>query len=57
MVISFNDNSFPTPDDALEGAASIGDGLATDVLGVAAPTTLTKITPAGADVSFFGDLL
>ena len=53
----FNDNSIPTTDQVLEGAASIGDSVATDTLGVAAPTTLTKIASPTGDTSFFGDLL
>lgn len=53
----FQDNDIPTADDALEGAASIGDEVATNTLGIAAPTTLTKISPPSGDVSFFGDLI
>ena len=53
----FQENSFPTADEALEGAAAIGDGVATDTLSVAAPTTLTKITPPSGDAEFFGALL
>lgn len=54
----FNENTWPTGNEALEGAASIGNGVATDTLGVAAPTTLTKISPpSGGDTSFFGDLI
>lgn len=53
----FQDNSIPTPDQALEGAASIGDSVVTDTLGVAAPTTLTKISSPSGGTSFFGDLL
>ncbi len=53
----FQDNDIPAVDDVLEGAAKVGDGVATDALGVAAPTTLTKISPPSGDVSFFGDLI
>lgn len=53
----FNDNPWPTSDQALEGAADVGDGIVTDTLGIAAPTTLTKISPPSGDTSFFGDLI
>ena len=53
----FQDNDIPTMDDALSGAASIGDSITTNTLGVAAPTTLTKISPPSGNVSFFGDLI
>lgn len=53
----FQDNSIPTTDQALEGAASIGDSVVTDTIGVAAPTTLTKISSPSGGTSFFGDLL
>lgn len=53
----FQDNNIPTWDEAVEGAASIGDSVATDTLGVAAPTTLTKISAPDGSTSFFGDLI
>ena len=53
----FQENDIPTFDEALEGAASIGDGVVSNTLGVAAPTTLTKISPPSGETSFFGDLL
>lgn len=54
---SFDDNPWPTSDDVLEGAASQGDSVITDTLGVAAPTTLTKISQPSGGTSFLGDLL
>jgi hypothetical protein len=53
----FQENDIPTFDEALEGAASIGDSVVSSTLGVAAPTTLTKISPPSGETSFFGDLL
>lgn len=53
----FDDNTIPTADEVTQGAAEIGNGVATDTLGVAAPTTLTKISPPPADIGFFGDII
>ena len=53
----FQENDIPTSGDALIGAASIGDSVVSSTLGVAAPTTLTKISPPSGETSFFGDLL
>ena len=53
----FQENDIPTFDEALEGAASIGDGVVSNTLGVVAPTILTKISPPSGETSFFGDLL
>jgi len=53
----FQENDIPTSDQVLGGAASIGDSVVSDTLGVAAPTTLTKISPPSGETSFFGDLL
>lgn len=53
----FSSNSVPTVESILEGAAATGDSVINDVLGVAAPTTLTKISPTKRDVTFFGDLI
>jgi len=53
----FTDSSLPTIESILEGAAATGDSVVNDVLGAAAPTTLTKISPATRTTSFFGDLL
>tara|TARA_R110002126_G_scaffold210876_2_gene357378 strand:- start:218 stop:1402 length:1185 start_codon:yes stop_codon:yes gene_type:complete len=53
----FQENDIPTFDDALVGAASIGDSVVSSTLGVAAPTTLTRISPPSSETSFFGDLL
>ena len=57
MSDDFQDNNIPTVDQVLGGASVLGDALTTDVLGVAAPTTLTKISAPTEDVTFFGDLL
>lgn len=52
------DTDLPTVDDALTGAARHGDGLATDGLSQASPTTITKLTGSSTgSTSFFGDLL
>jgi len=52
------DTDLPTVDDALTGAAKHGDGLATDGLSQASPTTITKLTGSSTgSTSFFGDLL
>lgn len=51
---SFNDNPMPTWESALEGASSKGNALATDTLGVAAPTTLTKIASPSGTANIFG---
>jgi len=53
----FTDNSIPTVESILEGAAATGDSVVNDVLGVAAPTTLTKISPTTRETTFFGDLI
>lgn len=48
----------PTTDDALKGAAKYGDSLALGSIGIASPTTITKLSgsPDGLP-SFLGDLL
>lgn len=51
----FQDNNIPNIEEVLAGAASIGDSVVTDTLGVAAPTTLTKISSPDESTSFFGD--
>jgi len=52
------DTDLPTVDDALEGAATHGDGLITDTLSQSSPTTITKISGSSAGTtSFLGDLL
>jgi len=52
------DTDLPTVDDALKGAARHGDGLATDGLSQASPTTITKLSGSSVGTtSFFGDLL
>jgi len=52
------DTDLPTVDDALAGAARHGDGLATDGLSQASPTTITKLSGSSTgSTSFFGDLL
>jgi len=52
------DTDLPTVDDALAGAARHGDGLATDGICQASPTTITKLTGSSTgSTSFFGDLL
>ena len=51
---SFNDNPMPTWESALEGASSKGNAIATDTLGVAAPTTLTKIASPSGTANIFG---
>lgn len=53
----FQDNNFPSSEEALAGAAGIGDGIVTSSLSAAAPTTLTKISNPAGETSFFGDLL
>ena len=52
------DTTFPSSDDILEGAAKTGDSVATNTLGLASPTTITKISGSSVGTtSFFGDLL
>jgi len=52
------DTDLPTVDDALVGAARHGDGLATDGLSQASPTTITKLSGSSTgSTSFFGDLI
>lgn len=52
------DTSFPSKDDVLKGAAKVGDGLTTDTLSKASPTTITKISGSSVgSTNFFGDLL
>ena len=52
------DTDLPTSDDILEGAAKRGDSIATDTIGQASPTTITKISGSSVgSTSFFGDLL
>lgn len=52
------DTTFPTADDALEGAAKTGDSVVTDTLGQSSPTTITKLSGSSVGTtSFFGDLL
>jgi len=52
------DTDLPTVDDALDGAASHGDGLITDTLSQSSPTTITKISGSSTgSTSFLGDLL
>lgn len=54
---SFNVNSVPSVDDILKGASTLGDSLAADTIGVAAPSTITKVSSPTGEVSYFGDLL
>lgn len=53
----YQDSTIPTIDQMVEGAASIGDSIVNETLGIAAPTTITKISSTGGSTSFFGDLL
>ncbi|MCK5017067.1 MAG: hypothetical protein KAS32_08340, partial [Candidatus Peribacteraceae bacterium] len=52
------DTSFPTFEDAVTGAANVGDSVANDVVGQSSPTTIYKLSgSAVGTTSFFGDLL
>jgi len=48
------DTSLPTADDVLNGAAAKGNETLTGVVGVASPSTITKITPPYDPITFFG---
>lgn len=53
----YQDNTIPTWDEAVAGAARRGDSVATGALRKAAPTTITKISPPNSNLTFFGDLI
>ena len=48
------EKGMPTVEDILDGAASKGNEVVTDILGVASPSTITKISTPIEAITFFG---
>ena len=53
---AFEDSSLPTVSEVIKGAVRLGQGLSTEVVGIPAPSVLTKISESGDTTSFFGEI-